>query len=73
MLLEGGSVRDAFQHDFHTITLSDCCAEYHSEHEAALETLGRVVGRVCTLEDVVAARQTWRIPVAADGVEQTHK
>jgi ureidoacrylate peracid hydrolase len=51
------TARDAFQLDFHTITLSDCCAEYHSEHEAALQTLGRVFGRVCTSDEVIAAWQ----------------
>jgi nicotinamidase-related amidase len=69
----GSTARDAFQHDFHTITLSDCCAEYHSEHEAALETLGRVFGRVCSSDDVVAAWQTWRTPAAATSVEQAHE
>ena len=68
-----GTARDAFQHDFHTITLSDCCAEYHSEHEAALATLRRVVGRISTSDDVVAAWQTWRTPAVAEGVEQTHE
>lgn len=60
------SARDAFQAGFHTITVSDCCAaRFPAWHEAALETLGRVFGRVCTSDEVVEAWQTWRTAAAA--------
>ncbi len=71
------TARDAFQLGFHTITLSDCCAEQNLvEHEAALETLGRVFGRVCASDEVVAAWQTWHTEhttAAAERVEQVHE
>ena len=68
------TARDAFQHDFHTVTLSDCCAEDNLvEHEAALQTLGRVFGRVCSSDDVVAAWQTWHTTVGGESVEQAHE
>ena len=52
------TARDAFQLDFHTITLSDCCAaDERARHEAALVTLGKVFGRVCTSDEVIAAWQ----------------
>jgi nicotinamidase-related amidase len=51
------TARDAFQARFHTITVSDCCAaRFPAWHAAALETLGRVFGRVCASDEVVA---TW--------------
>jgi ureidoacrylate peracid hydrolase len=60
------TARDAFQLDFHTITLSDCCAAAElARHEAALETLGRRFGRVCTSEEVVATWHTWHAAAAA--------
>jgi biuret amidohydrolase len=56
------TARDAFQAGFRTITLSDCCAaRFPAWHEAALETLGRVFGRVCTSDEVVAAWQARHI------------
>lgn len=68
------TVRDAFQLDFHTITLSDCCAEGDLvEHEAALKTLGRAFGRVCASDDVVAAwqaQQTAAVAAKAEGEPQ---
>jgi nicotinamidase-related amidase len=68
------TARDAFQLDFDTITLSDCCAERNlEEHEAALQTLGRAFGRVCSSHDVVAAWQTGHTTAAAESVEQAHE
>jgi nicotinamidase-related amidase len=65
------TARDAFQADFHTITLSDCCAEGDLvEHEAALKTLERCFGRVCASDEVAAVWQTWHTPVVAESVEQ---
>jgi ureidoacrylate peracid hydrolase len=59
------TARDAFQAGFRTITLSDCCAaRFPAWHEAALETLGRVFGRVCVLDDVIAAWQSGHAPAA---------
>lgn len=47
---------DAFQLDFRTITLSDCCAEQMlARHECGLETLGSTFGRVCESTEVLAA------------------
>lgn len=64
------TARDAFQAGFHTITLSDCCAaRFPAWHEAALETLGRVFGRVCTSDEVVAAWQTWHAAAATAKAE----
>jgi len=52
------SSRDAWQHDYDTITLSDCCtAIAGGNHEAALRTLGRHFGYVCTSSEVMAAWQ----------------
>ncbi|MDQ3539565.1 MAG: cysteine hydrolase [Chloroflexota bacterium] len=54
----GSTARDAFQRDFHVITLADCCAEMtRARHEAALETLADNFGTVCTSPDLVAL---WR-------------
>jgi ureidoacrylate peracid hydrolase len=52
------SARDAWQHDYNTITLSDCCtAIAGGNHDAALQTLGRHFGFVCTSAEVMAAWQ----------------
>lgn len=60
------TARDAFQLDFRTITLSDCCAAAEPvRHEAALETLGRRFGRVCASDEVVATWRTWHTAAAA--------
>jgi nicotinamidase-related amidase len=62
------TARDAFQLDFHTITLSDCCAEGNlAAHEAALKTLESHFGRVCASDEVVAAWQTAAVAAKADG------
>jgi nicotinamidase-related amidase len=50
------TARDAFQLDFRTITLSDCCAEGTLvRHESGLETLASNFGRVCTSAELMAA------------------
>jgi ureidoacrylate peracid hydrolase len=50
----GSTARDAFQRDFHVITLADCCAEMTQlRHEAALETLKDTFGTVCTSTDLL--------------------
>jgi ureidoacrylate peracid hydrolase len=52
------TARDAWQHDYHTITLSDCCtAIAGGHHEAALRTLANNFGYVCTSEEVMVAWQ----------------
>lgn len=52
------TARDAWQHDFDTVTLSDCCtAIAGGSHETALGTLGRHFGYVCTSEEVLTAWQ----------------
>ena len=58
------TARDAFQHEFDTVTLSDCTAtRTQARHEAGLETLAAVFGTVCSSADVLAA---WgAVPVAA--------
>ena len=50
------TVRDAYQREFHTVTLSDCTAEQTIErHEAGLASLAACFGTVCTSNDVIAA------------------
>ena len=57
----GSTVRDAFQRDFHVLTLADCCAEMTlARHEAALETLADNFGTVCTSTDLMALWQARR-------------
>ena len=52
----GSTARDAFHHEFHTVTLSDCTAERTLErHEAGLATLAACFGQVRTSEEVLAA------------------
>lgn len=52
------TARDAFHHEFHTVTLADCTAEQTlARHEAGLASLAANFGRVCTSEDVLAAWQ----------------
>jgi nicotinamidase-related amidase len=52
------TVRDAFQRDFHTVTLSDCTAEQTvARHDASLQTIASCFGRVSTSADVLAAWQ----------------
>lgn len=55
----GSTARDAFHHEFHTVTLSDCTAEgTQARHEAGLASLANCFGRVCTSEDLLAAWST---------------
>ena len=50
------TARDAFQRDFHTVTLADCAAEQtQARHESGLATLASVFGLVCDSSDVLAA------------------
>jgi nicotinamidase-related amidase len=61
----GSTARDAFQRDFHTVTLSDCCAEQtQARHEAALQTLAACFGQVCTSEDVLTVWRTTPVTAA---------
>ena len=73
------TARDAFQLDFHTITLSDCCAEsphnfptlpIRAQHEAALAALGSAFGRVCTSDDVITVWQNAAVAATAGGESQ---
>ena len=51
------TARDAFQLDFRTIVVADCCAERTlSRHENALETLTQNFGRVVTSDELI---QPW--------------
>jgi ureidoacrylate peracid hydrolase len=64
------TARDAFQLDFRTVTLSDCCAAAEpARHEAALETLGRRFGRVCASDEVITAWQTQHTAAVAANIE----
>ncbi len=59
------TARDAFHHEFHTVTLSDCTAEQTlARHEAGLASLAACFGRVCTSDDVLAAWQASPVPAA---------
>ena len=54
----GSTVRDAFQRDFHVVTVADCCAEMtQAQHEATLATLADCFGTVCTSTELLAL---WR-------------
>lgn len=53
----GSTARDAFQHEYNVITLSDCTAELtQARHESGLQTLAANFGMVRTSEDVA---QCW--------------
>ncbi len=59
------TARDAFHHEFHTVTLSDCTAEQTlARHEAGLASLASCFGRVCTSDDVLAAWRALPVPAA---------
>ncbi len=50
------TARDAFQHEFDVVTLSDCTAEVtQARHESGLATLAANFGIVCLSTDVLAA------------------
>ncbi len=54
----GSTARDAFHHEFHTVTLSDCTAEQTlARYESGLATLAANFGRVCTSEELLAVWQ----------------
>lgn len=60
------TARDAFHHEFHTVTLADCTAEQTlARHEAGLASLASCFGRVCTSEEVLAAWQEQPVPTEA--------
>jgi nicotinamidase-related amidase len=61
------TARDAFHHEFHTVTLSDCTAEQTLErHEAGLASLAACFGRVCTSAEVLDTWLARIVPVRAD-------
>jgi ureidoacrylate peracid hydrolase len=50
------TARDAFMHDFWTLTVADCCAApSQAEHDAALHNLGRYFGTVVHTHDILQA------------------
>jgi ureidoacrylate peracid hydrolase len=59
------TARDSWQLDYRTITLSDCCSEGIGgplplvSHDAALQSIARNFGIVCTSDEVLAA---WQAP-----------
>lgn len=60
------TARDAFHHEFHTVTLADCTAEETlARHESGLASLADCFGRVCTSEDVLTAWNTEATPAVA--------
>lgn len=63
----GSTARDAFHHEFHTVTLADCTAEQTlARHEAALASLAAGFGRVCTSDEVLSAWQAQTAPALAE-------
>jgi ureidoacrylate peracid hydrolase len=51
----GSTARDAFQRDFHVITLSDCTAEMtQARYEGCMATMHGNFGRVMTSEELLA-------------------
>ena len=56
----GSTARDAFHHEFHTVTLSDCTAcQTLARHEVGLAALAGSFGRVYASEEVSAAWQAY--------------
>jgi nicotinamidase-related amidase len=54
----GSTVRDAWQRDFRTVTVSDCTSEAGpGRYEAAIATLGRNFGYVFASDELIAAWQ----------------
>lgn len=59
------TARDAWQHDYETITLADCCAEIgEGSHAASLAWTSRNFGTVCTSNEVASR---WHGPHSARG------
>ena len=57
----GSTARDAFQRDFHVITLSDCTAELtQAQYEGCLATLRNNFGQVMTSDELLAL---WNVDV----------
>ncbi len=49
------TVRDAWQLDYQTITLSDCCSDPHDDsHVSALARIVRNFGSVCSSSEILA-------------------
>lgn len=49
------TARDAWQRDYETITLADCCAEIGpGSHDASLAWTARNFGAVCTSDEITA-------------------
>lgn len=68
-LCVSSTARDAFQLDFHTITVADCTAAgTTSRHDASLDTLAHGFGRVCSSDEVIAAWRARRAPHAVPAV-----
>ena len=64
----GSTARDAFHHEFHTVTLADCTAERTlARHEAGLASLAACFGRVCAAEEVLATWQAQPALATAQG------
>jgi nicotinamidase-related amidase len=60
------TARNAFHHEFHTVTLSDCTAEQTlARHEAGLASLAACFGRVCTADEILVAWQAQPVPSEA--------
>lgn len=60
------TARDAFHHEFHTVTLADCTAERTlARHEAGLASLASCFGRVCTSGEILTAWQAQAAPAEA--------
>ncbi len=52
------TVRDAWQRDYSTITIEDCCAEVgEGSHAASLNWISRNFGRVCCSDQLIAQWQ----------------
>ena len=52
------TARDAWQHDYQTITIADCCAEIgEGSHASSLAWTARNFGTVCSSEEVIASWQ----------------
>lgn len=59
------TARDAWQRDYQTITLADCCAEIgQGSHDASLAWTGRNFGTVCQSDEVTTQ---WRRPPSDRG------
>jgi nicotinamidase-related amidase len=70
------TARDAWQHDYRTITLEDCCAEVGTgSHAASLAWTSRNFGVVCPSDEVCArwALESDRDTPALEVIERTRR